>query len=113
MKTQTRDDVGQLADLGYDQQLKRDIGLFSVFAIGVATVAPVVGLYAIFSLGIQLTGPAWIWLLILSLAGQLTVAFVYSNWPRSSPSPADPITGRADWPASAMAWSPASSMRSP
>lgn len=79
MKTQTRDDVGQLADLGYDQQLKRDIGLFSVFAIGVATVAPVVGLYAIFSLGIQLTGPAWIWLLILSLAGQLTVAFVYSE----------------------------------
>lgn len=79
MKTSTQGDASQLADLGFKQELKRDIGLFSVFSIGVATVAPVVGLYAIFSLGIQLTGPAWIWLLVLSLAGQLTVAFVYSE----------------------------------
>lgn len=79
MSTPSQGDVGQLAELGYDQQLKRDIGLFSVFSIGVATVAPVVGLYAIFSLGIQLSGPAWILMLLLSLAGQLTVAFVYSE----------------------------------
>ena len=79
MTTPLQGDAGQLAELGYDQQLKRDIGLFSVFSIGVATVAPVVGLYAIFSLGIQLTGPAWILMLVLSLAGQLTVAFVYSE----------------------------------
>lgn len=79
MTKPSQSDVGQLAKLGYHQQLKRDIGLFSVFSIGVATVAPVVGLYAIFSLGIQLTGPAWILMLVLSLAGQLTVAFVYSE----------------------------------
>ncbi|BAI72700.1 amino acid permease [Azospirillum sp. B510] len=79
MSTPSQGDAGQLAELGYDQELKRDIGLFSVFSIGVATVAPVVGLYAIFSLGIQLTGPAWILMLLLSLAGQLTVAFVYSE----------------------------------
>lgn len=96
MTTPSKGDAGQLAELGYDQQLKRDIGLFSVFSIGVATVAPVVGLYAIFSLGIQLTGPAWILMLLLSLAGQLTVAFVYSELASEFPIAGGPYywTGR-------------------
>lgn len=92
----SRNDSGQLEGLGYKQELKRDIGLFSVFSIGVATVAPVVGLYAIFSLGIQLTGPAWILMLVLSLAGQLTVAVVYSELASQFPVAGGPYhwTGR-------------------
>ncbi|OCJ13077.1 hypothetical protein A6U87_07230 [Rhizobium sp. AC44/96] len=96
MTTPSQGDTGQLASLGYEQELKRDIGLFSVFSIGVATVAPVVGLYAIFSLGIQLTGPAWILMLVLSLVGQLTVAFVYSELASEFPLAGGPYhwTGR-------------------
>lgn len=96
MTTTPHSDASQLASLGYDQELKRDIGLFSVFSIGVATVAPVVGLYAIFSMGIQLTGPAWILMLVLALVGQLTAAFVYSELASEFPLAGGPYhwTGR-------------------
>ncbi|MGW4031839.1 APC family permease [Streptomyces sp. NPDC004838] len=72
-------DDAQLEGLGYRQELRRGLGIFSTFSIGVATVAPVVALYAIFSLGSFLTGPAWIWMLLLSLVAQLHVAVVYAE----------------------------------
>lgn len=90
MTTPLQRDAGQLAELDYDQQLKRDIGLFWVFSIGVATITPVVGLYAVFSLGTQLTGPAWILVQLLSLAGQLPLAFVYSELASEFPITGDP-----------------------
>ncbi|WP_210212316.1 MULTISPECIES: amino acid permease [unclassified Mesorhizobium] len=68
-----------MQELGYRQQLRRGLGVFSTFSIGVATVAPVVGLYAIFGLGMNLSGPVWVWLLVLSLVGQVLVAVVYSE----------------------------------
>ncbi|TIT78023.1 MAG: amino acid permease, partial [Mesorhizobium sp.] len=72
-------DASRLQELGYRQQLRRGLGVFSTFSIGVATVAPVVGLYAIFGLGMNLSGPVWVWLLVLSLVGQVLVAVVYAE----------------------------------
>lgn len=72
-------DASRLQELGYRQQLRRGLGVFSTFSIGVATVAPVVGLYAIFGLGMNLSGPMWVWLLVLSLVGQVLVAVVYAE----------------------------------
>ncbi|MFD1537775.1 APC family permease [Nonomuraea guangzhouensis] len=72
-------DDTRLEQLGYQQQLRRGLGVFSTFSIGVAAVAPVVGLYAIFSLGSLLSGPAWLWMLGVALAGQLLVAVVYAE----------------------------------
>ncbi|MDX2552533.1 APC family permease [Streptomyces stelliscabiei] len=69
----------RLEELGYRQQLRRGLGIWSTFSVGVTTVAPVVGLYAIFSLGSVLSGPAWLWMLLASLVAQLLVAVVYAE----------------------------------
>lgn len=73
------------ADTGYAQELKRGLNLWSTFAIGFATVSPVVGIYATVSLGYITSGPSWVWVVPLVLVLQLTVASVYaelaSQWP--------------------------------
>ncbi|MEU0805927.1 amino acid permease [Streptomyces sp. NPDC005970] len=69
----------RLQELGYRQQLRRGLGIWSTFSVGVTTVAPVVGLYAIFSLGSALSGPVWLWMLLASLVAQLLVAVVYAE----------------------------------
>ncbi|MFI9629921.1 APC family permease [Streptomyces sp. NPDC052042] len=69
----------RLKELGYQQQLRRGLGMWSTFSIGVTTVAPVVGLYAVFSLGSVLAGPAWLWVLLACLVAQLLVAVVYAE----------------------------------
>lgn len=73
------------AETGYAEELKRGLNLWSTFAIGFATVSPVVGIYATVSLGYITSGPSWVWVVPLVLVLQLTVASVYaelaSQWP--------------------------------
>ncbi|PRI12601.1 APC family permease [Leucobacter massiliensis] len=66
-----------LERLGYQPVLRRGLGLWSTFSIGVATVAPVVGLYAIVPLGTRAVGPSWVWVLGACLLLQLCTAGVY------------------------------------
>lgn len=68
---------GQLERFGYQPVLRRGLGLWSTFSIGVATVAPVVGLYAIVPLGMMTVGPSWVWILAACLLLQLCTAGVY------------------------------------
>jgi amino acid transporter len=72
-------------ETGYAPELKRGLNLWSTFAIGFATVSPVVGIYAVVSLGYITSGPSWVWVVPLVLILQLTVASVYaelaSQWP--------------------------------
>lgn len=67
----------ELEQFGYHPVLRRGLGLWSTFSIGVATVAPVVGLYAIVPLGMMAVGPSWVWVLGACLLLQLCTAGVY------------------------------------
>ncbi|WP_055694181.1 APC family permease [Streptomyces prasinopilosus] len=74
-----RTDAGELAAYGYRQELKRTLSPWAVFAIGFATISPVVGIYAVVQLGFVFAGPAWIWAVVVAALGQLLVATVYAE----------------------------------
>ncbi|OQR62004.1 amino acid permease [Streptomyces maremycinicus] len=74
-----RTDAGELASYGYEQELKRSLSAWSVFAIGFATISPVVGIYAVVQLGFLFSGPAWIWAVAVAFLGQLLMASVYAE----------------------------------
>ncbi|MES9588706.1 APC family permease [Streptomyces sp. NPDC094045] len=83
-----RTDAGDLAEYGYQQELKRTLSAWAVFAIGFATISPVVGIYAVVQLGFVFAGPAWIGAVVVAFLGQLLVATVYAEL-----SSQFPITG--------------------
>ncbi|MEU5523820.1 APC family permease [Streptomyces sp. NPDC047860] len=84
----TRTDAAELAEYGYQQELKRTLSAWAVFAIGFATISPVVGIYAVVQLGFVFAGPAWIWAVVVAFLGQLMVGVVYAEL-----SSQFPITG--------------------
>ncbi|MFJ2259280.1 APC family permease [Streptomyces sp. NPDC087844] len=84
----TRTDAGELAEYGYQQELRRTLSAWAVFAIGFATISPVVGIYAVVQLGFVFAGPTWIWAVVVAFLGQLLVAVVYAEL-----SSQFPITG--------------------
>ncbi|MEU5614302.1 APC family permease [Streptomyces sparsogenes] len=83
-----RTDAGELAEYGYEQELRRTLSAWAVFALGFATISPVVGIYAVVQLGFVFAGPAWIWAVVVAFLGQLLVATVYAEL-----SSQFPITG--------------------
>lgn len=72
-------DEHELAEYGYTQELKRSLSPWSVFALGFATISPVVGIYAVIQLGFVFTGPVWVWAVLIAFVGQLLVAVVYAQ----------------------------------
>ena len=72
-------DAARLAELGYDQQLKRGLRPLDNVALGFAAISPVVGLYAVVLVGTLVAGPAWVWVLPVALAGQCLLLCVYSE----------------------------------
>jgi amino acid transporter len=85
---QRSSDEHELAEYGYKQELKRTLSPWAVFALGFATISPVVGLYAVVQLGFVFSGPSWIWAVLVAFIGQLFVATVYAQL-----SSQFPITG--------------------
>ena len=72
-------DAQRLNELGYEQELKRGMGLFDSVAMGFASISPVVGLYAVVLVGMVVAGGAWLWVLPVALAGQCLLLVVYSE----------------------------------
>ena len=68
-----------MQELGYEQELKRGMGIFDSVAMGFATISPVVGLYAVVLVGMVVAGGAWLWVLPVALAGQCLLLGVYSE----------------------------------
>ncbi|MEE4599129.1 amino acid permease [Streptomyces sp. DSM 41524] len=66
-------------------ELKRDFGLWSAFALAFAFISPIIGLYTIFAPSISTAGPGFWWAIPIVLLGQLLVAVVMaeaaSRWP--------------------------------
>ena len=93
-------DAQRLHELGYEQELKRGMGIFDCVAMGFATISPVVGLYAVVLVGMAVAGAAWVWVLPVALAGQCLLIAVYSELAAQVPArqrrlPVEPPAGRA------------------
>src|ERR1700729_4470179 len=65
---------------GYQQELKRTLGSFQVFAISFAFISVAVGIFGTYDVVLQRGGPVGIWLWILAAVGQVLVALVYAQF---------------------------------
>jgi amino acid transporter len=70
---------------GYKQELKREIGWFSSFAMSFSIIAVTTGLFATYGAGLQTAGPAFIWTWPLVGLGQLLLAVVFAKLARRIP----------------------------
>lgn len=76
---ETTQETKDLESFGYAQELHRSLSGWAVFALGFATISPVVGLYAVAQLGFVFAGGAWLWAVLIAFLGQLLVAVVYAQ----------------------------------
>jgi urea carboxylase system permease len=72
-------DSGDLAALGYSQQLHRGLGPFASFASGFSFVSILTTVFQLFILGFAFGGPAYIWTWPLVFVGQFAVALVFAE----------------------------------
>jgi amino acid transporter len=72
-------DDARLANLGYQPQLSRVLGLFANFSVAFTYLSPMVGIYSLFVLGVGTGGPAYLWLLFIPVIGMLFVALVFGE----------------------------------
>jgi len=68
-----------LADLGYKQELKRELGPFASFASGFSFVSILTTVFELFGFGFGLGGPAFFWTWPLVFIGQFSVALVFAE----------------------------------
>jgi amino acid transporter len=80
LDAQHQRDMEQLAKFGYNQDLRRSLGIFSTFAIAFSFISATNGFYALFYYGLDIGGPAgliWQWPIIVF--GQFMVALVFAE----------------------------------
>jgi amino acid permease len=71
---------GSVESGGYQQELKRTLGSFQMFAISFAFISVAVGIFGTYDVVLQRGGPVGIWLWVLVAVGQLLVALVYAQF---------------------------------
>jgi amino acid transporter len=67
-------DDDYLAELGYQPQLSRKLGVFSSFALQFGNIAPIGGIVFTFAVGLVAVGPAMMWPWLIAGALQLLIA---------------------------------------
>jgi amino acid transporter len=72
-------DTDHLKVLGYDEGFTRSMSLWANFALGFTYLSPLVGIYSIFALGLATGGPLAVWWIFIVGAGQLLVALVFGE----------------------------------
>jgi amino acid transporter len=75
----------ELARFGYHQELNRELGWFSSFALSFSIVAVTTGLFATYGVGLQTAGPAFIWTWPVVGLGQFLLAMVFAKLARRIP----------------------------
>jgi urea carboxylase system permease len=68
-----------LADLGYKQELKRELGPFASFASGFSFVSILTTVFELFAFGFGFGGPAFFWTWPIVFVGQFCVALVFAE----------------------------------
>ncbi|MEU9504509.1 amino acid permease [Streptomyces sp. NPDC048196] len=77
--TDAQDGEGSVERGGYEQELKRTLGSFQVFAISFAFISVAVGVFSTYDDVLQNAGPVGIWLWVIATVGQVLVALVVAQ----------------------------------
>ena len=72
-------DSADLAGFGYNQELKRSLGLFSSFAVAFSYISPSTGIFTLFALGLTTIGGVFIWTWPVVAIGQMLVALNFAE----------------------------------
>src|SRR5438876_8137708 len=72
-------DSADLAQFGYQQELKRSLGLGSVWAVAFSYISPSTGIFTLFALGLTTLGGVFIWTWPVVALGQFIVALNFAE----------------------------------
>ena len=72
-------DSADLAQFGYKQELKRSLGLGSVWAVAFSYISPSTGIFTLFALGLTTIGGVFIWTWPVVALGQFIVALNFAE----------------------------------
>jgi len=72
-------DTADLAQFGYQQELKRSLGTFSSFAVAFSYISPSTGIFTLFALGLTTLGGVFIWTWPVVALGQFIVALNFAE----------------------------------
>jgi amino acid transporter len=72
-------DVADLAKFGYKQELKRELGTFSSFAVAFSYISPSTGIFTLFALGLTTIGGVFIWTWPVVALGQFIIALNFAE----------------------------------
>jgi amino acid transporter len=72
-------DVQDLARFGYQQELRRVLGVYSSFAVAFSYISPSTGIFTLFILGISLAGGFFWWSWPIVVVGQLLVGLNFAE----------------------------------
>lgn len=78
-RTSSMEDDAHLKKLGYDGKFDRSLSVWGTFALGFTYLSPLVGVYSLFAFGLATGGPPSIFWLVIVGAGQLLVALVFGE----------------------------------
>src|SRR5213078_2371452 len=71
-------DEHDLARFGYQQELKRSLGVFSSFAVAFSYISPSTGIFTLFALGLTTLGGVFIWTWPVVALGQFIIALNFA-----------------------------------
>jgi amino acid transporter len=77
--SRTEQDAADLAQFGYNQELKRGLGLFSSWAVAFSYISPSTGIFTLFSLGLITLGGVFIWTWPVVALGQFIIALNFAE----------------------------------
>jgi urea carboxylase system permease len=72
-------DSADLARFGYNQELRRSLGVFSSFAVAFSYISPSTGIFTLFALGLTTLGGVFIWTWPVVALGQFIVALNFAE----------------------------------
>src|SRR5690242_3295717 len=72
-------DAADLARFGYNQELKRGLGLFSSWAVAFSYISPSTGIFTLFALGLTTLGGVFIWTWPVVALGQFIIALNFAE----------------------------------
>src|ERR1700740_949073 len=72
-------DVRDLARFGYQQELRRVLGVYSSFAVAFSYISPSTGIFTLFILGISLAGGFFYWSWPIVVIGQLIIGLNFDE----------------------------------
>jgi urea carboxylase system permease len=77
--TSDQHDSADLAQFGYKQELKRQLGLGSSFAVAFSYISPSTGIFTLFALGLVTIGGVFIWTWPVVVLGQFIIALNFAE----------------------------------